>query len=102
MVVLLAIAGSVGAVLISTGGEAVDDLEAAGPFSTNVTDTNCASITIDGVAGVKLSADSTKTAAKSGDCEFLGTSIGKGTCEIYSSSKGRGIHSSGGCYIDLT
>ena len=106
MVVLLAIAGSVGAVLISTGGESVDDLEAAGPFSTNVTAANCASIKMGSVNGVlETTGSTTVTGSTKNDCAFGDASIGKGTCEIYSSFKGKGVHVTGkaknGCILLL-
>ena len=104
MVVLLAIAGSVAAVLLSTGGEAIDDLEAAGPFSTTVTTANCTSISIGSANGhVATKADDKVKGSAKGDCEFDDTSMSKGACELYRSSNGKGNYVSGdGCWIDLT
>ena len=102
MVVLLAIAGSVAAVLLTTGGESVDDLESQGFYSTTVTATNCTNIKI-GTAWGRIAGSSPSVAgASKDDCEFDDPTVRKGECELYKTSNGKGHWvKNDGCILSL-
>ena len=94
MVVLLAIAGSVAAVLISSGQESVDDLEAVELYANVVTTANCPSIKIGSVTGAIESGSTSVDGSKMGDCVF--PNAPKAACELYQTAKGKAKYVSSG------